>query len=328
MTSIEPPPYAGETFLNGPKVQLSDLRENDLVVIGLPWDKTKISRRGAADGPRAIRQATHLFDYYVKTLAQNSLVNIDDGQEFRYVSRIKDLGDLDLEQLATGEMIEFVRNTSRAIGRSGATPVSLGGDHLVTFPVMWGLTEGIMSAFGEQLGYLHIDLHLDLCGDIPFFGKHSSGSTIRNLYEVNAVRPGCAAVIGAEPIQMKSDIQFAREHDLTIHSITKVRSEGPGKVAVEAAEQVLKNSDWLYVSLDIDCLNRTYAPGAGNAMGISGLLPDELMDILHHIRKYPIRGFDIVEVAPCWDRSERTQNIAASAVIEVLESRLFEVSNG
>jgi agmatinase len=194
--------------------------------------------------------------------------------------------------------------------------------------VVWGFTEGVTARTGEKLGYLHIDLHLDLCGEIPEFGKYSSGSTIRNLFEVGALRSGCAAVIGAEPVQIKSDIEFAKAQGLEIHSITKVRRDGPAKVATMAAEDVLRDSDALYISLDIDCLNRTYAPGTGNAMGISGLFPSELMDILRALREFPIRGLDVVEVAPAWDPTERTQNIAASALIEVLEPRLFDTKEG
>lgn len=328
MDQIEAPVYIGETFLNGPKVDLTQLGPGDLVVVGVPWDKTKLSRKGASSGPRAIREATYLFDYYVSELGDNALVNIDDGHELTYAPAITDAGDLELDALDTTQMIESVRATYRAIGESGAMPVSLGGDHFTTFPVVWGLTDGLTASTGERIGYLHIDLHLDLCGEIAPFGKYSSGSTIRNLFEVEALRPGCAAIIGAEPVQIKSDIAFAREHNLAIHSITEVRRDGPGKVARRAAEDVLLNSDALYISLDIDCLNRTYAPGTGNAMGISGMVPDELMEILDVLRYFPTKGFDVVEVAPAWDPTERTQNIAATALIEFLEPRLFEAANG
>jgi agmatinase len=323
-----PLPYAGETFLNGDKVALSDLSAGDLVVIGVPWDKTKLSRRGAAAGPTAVREATFLFEYFVTELGDNLLVNIDDGNEMSYISKIKDAGDLELDDYDTAQMMEYVRKTYRAVGESGAVPVSLGGDHFTTFPVVWGFNDGVAAGSGERLGYLHIDLHLDLCGPIPQFGKYSSGSTIRNLFEENVLRPGCAAVIGAEPVQIKSDIDFAEAHGLAIHSITKVRRDGPAKVAAMAAEDVLRDSDALYISLDIDCLNRTYAPGTGNAMGISGLFPAELMEIMATLRDYPIRGLDCVEVAPAWDPTERTQNMAASALIELLEPRLFDVSKG
>jgi arginase family enzyme len=327
MKATAPLPYQGETFLNGPKVELSDLGQGDLVVIGVPWDKTKVSRRGAVEGPTAIREATFLFDYYVTKLAENELVNIDDGQRFTYRAGIQDAGDLDLASLDTPAMMEFVRETYRKVGASGAVPVSLGGDHFTTFPVVWGFTEGIRESSGEELGYLHIDLHLDLCGEVPIFGKYSSGSTIRNLFEEKALRGGCTAIIGAEPVQMRSDIEFATANDIAIHSITEVHRDGPTAVTRRALDSVMRRSDGLYVSLDIDCLNRTFAPGTGNAMGVSGLLPDELMEILDVVREYPIRGLDVVEVAPAWDPTERTQNIAAAALIEVLEPRLFEVAD-
>jgi arginase family enzyme len=94
-------------------------------------------------------------------------------------------------------------------------------------------------------------------------------------------------------------------------------------VVREAAERGLSGAERLYVSIDIDCLNRTYAPGTGNNVGIGGLLPDELMEAVNALRSYPVAAIDMAEVSPRWDPSGRTPSIAASALIEFLDPWLF-----
>jgi arginase family enzyme len=59
---------------------------------------------------------------------------------------------------------------------------------------------------------------------------------------------------------------------------------------------------------------------------MGGLRPDELLELVHRLRELPLGAIDMMEVAPNWDPTGRTQALAATALIEVLSPRILKVS--
>jgi len=103
-----------------------------------------------------------------------------------------------------------------------------------------------------------------------------------------------------------------------------IDEQGMEHVCRRAVDKGMERADTLYASIDIDILNRTFDPGTGQAVGISGILPVQLMEATRVLREYPVGAIDMVEVAPCWDPTGRTASMAASFLIEFLHNRLFE----
>jgi agmatinase len=314
-------PYSAETFASCRFTAMADVRSNDAVVVGVPYERTKISRPGAAEGPRAIREATATFGFVVTSMAGGMVTDLDSGRVKRYEPRMADVGDLQVRDMGVEELGQTVRGAVGALVRKGALPVILGGDHYITFPSVTGVSEALGS--GTRLGYLHFDMHLDMAGEIPYWGKDSCGAVIHRLIDEDVVGGERITVIGAESFQHQNEVDFAKRHGISIRTVRDVRRDGAATVVREAAERGLSGAERLYVSIDIDCLNRTYAPGTGNNVGIGGLLPDELMEAVNALRSYPVAAIDMAEVSPRWDPSGRTPSIAASALIEFLDPWLF-----
>jgi agmatinase len=313
------PAVTGDTFLRLPRTQPSALEPGTIAVLGLPNDVTKVSRPGAAEGPRAIREATLMFDFAVREMAEGEVVDIDAGTASSHrPGRMADVGDVELgdDAQANADAIE------RAVGEivaAGALPLSLGGDHFVTYPVVKAVSRA-----HERLAYLHIDMHLDLADEVPGFGRLASSTPLRRLVDDGALDPARVLIFGVESFHHRNEWDFAVEKGIEVISARRLRREGVAGVLREALGRIGDGADGLYVSTDIDVVARTYAPGTGNAVGVSGLLPEDLIEIAHVVRAQPLVGLDLVEVAPRWDPSGRTAGIAASYLLEILWPRLFE----
>jgi agmatinase len=314
-------PYGATTFASCPIGTIETIRAGEAVVLGVPYERTKISRPGASEGPKAIREATAMFGFAVESMAGGVIADLDSGVTSRYRPRLRDLGNLDVEDLAVEDMHAAVRGAVGRIASRGALPVILGGDHYVTFPSISGVVDA--REHEGNVGYLHFDMHLDMAGEIPYWGIHSCGAVVRRVVDAGIVDPKRITVIGAESFQHQNEVDFAREHGITINTVKDVRARGAGAVVKEAAERALSGADALYVSVDIDCLMRTYAPGTGNVVGISGLFPDELMEGIISLRSFPVVAFDMTEVAPRWDPTGRTPAIASTMLLEFLRDHLF-----
>ena len=83
--------------MRAPRVRAEDLSAGAVAVVGLPHDVTKISRPGAAEGPRAIRRATLMFEFAVREMAAGAVVDIDSGRGYTHTpGTIVDVGDVEL----------------------------------------------------------------------------------------------------------------------------------------------------------------------------------------------------------------------------------------
>ncbi len=300
---------------------MADITPGEAVVLGVPYDRTKISRPGAAEGPRSIREATAMFQFAVTEMARGEIADLDSGRVLRHRPRLRDLGDLDVNGADVPEMFDTVRAAVVGVVRAGGLPVVLGGDHYMTYPSATGVAEAL--DVKGRLAYLHFDMHLDMAGEIPYWGTESCGAPIRRLVETSVLEGSRAAVIGAESFQHQNEVAFAEKHGIQILTVRDVRSRGAAPAVAEVAEKVMEGAESMYVTIDIDCLNRTFAPGTGNAVGVGGLLPEDLIESVQVLRGFPVVAIDMAEVAPRWDPSGRTAGIAASVLIEFLEPYLY-----
>lgn len=317
-------PSQEHTFLRCPEGTLDDLQPGMTAVVGVPWDATKITRLGARDGPNAVRQATAAS---AARLHGDGLVDLDRDVRItlRRPAGIVDLGNLMLAPTDIEAMIERVSATVAAIVRRGAFPVVLGGDHFVAYPS----THGFVAAMREmnpdvRLGYVHVDQHLDLNDHAPSWGKHHSGTPARRITEIPGIDTTRMVFLGINGPQPTDNAEFVRDSDVTVIPLAQVRREGVPAVMTRVRE-VLRECDAVYVSLDIDALDRSFAPGTGNTATIGGLFPLELLEIAAGLRDLPLGAVDLAEVAPNWDPTGRTPAIGAAVLFAILEARLFAV---
>lgn len=308
-----------DTFLGAPRATAAELDAESIAVLGAPTDATKISRRGAAAGPAAIREATSMFHFAVTRMAGGRVVDLDERRAFRWADgKLADLGDVEVYDDASQTMASISAAIAE-VRSTGALSLLLGGDHFVTYPAVTGAA----GAASQPIAYLHVDMHLDLAESVPGFGPLACGTPVFRLIEDGVLDPERVAIVGVESFQHRVERDYAVEKGIEIVSARDLRREGIGATLDRLIKGRLGAEGGVYVSIDIDVLNRTAAPGTGNAVGTSGLTPQELAEIAQLVARWPLVGLDVVEVAPRWDPSGRTASIAASIAIEAIHPRLF-----
>lgn len=253
-------------------------------LIGLPTDSHSSFLRGAAAGPAAIRAAL---------ASDHSNMAAENGPELGVDIDVEDIGDLPLREDADdpgriGAAIE-------SAARDGAVPISLGGDHMVTGPIVAALAK----VYGP-INILHVDAHPDLYDDFegdplshasPFARIMEAGRARRLVqFGIRTMNAHCRAQaerFGVEVIEMRN---FA-----------------PDRVPIPAAP--------LYISIDLDGFDPAFAPGVAHHEP-GGLSSRDVLQVLHRAPG-PIVGADIVELHPARDINGMTATLAAKLVKEL-----------
>jgi guanidinopropionase len=324
VTTINPlgpsPAVQGDTFMRAPRLAIDDLRSGQVAVLGVPHEVTKISRAGTGEGPKALRDATLMFEYGINGLSGGELADLDTGVRHRYLpDTLVDLGDLELSEDVPDNM-RVIDEAVSGIIKAGATPFVLGGDHFISFPVV----RAVGRALDAPIAYVHVDMHFDLGDSSAGFGRYSCGTPVRRLIDEGPLDPKRIIIAGLDPLQPSEEVDFARRSGITCLTSATLHRQGAGQALRRALDSIwTPEIAGLYVSFDIDVFARVYAPGTGNAVGATGLSPDEGLDIARALREFPIIGLDLVEVSPRWDPSGSTAGLGVAISTELLWERLF-----
>ncbi|WP_224270804.1 formimidoylglutamase [Haloprofundus salinisoli] len=262
----------------------------DIVLVGEPYDGAVISRRGAAEGPSAIRDA----------LAAVKTHHFDVGP----VDSIADLGDVEVPAGSVPEVQDAIREAVEAVHELDALPVFLGGDNSVTVPNVAPLLEA------ASIGVLNIDAHLDVR---EVRNGPTSGTPYRQLHEAGLDGYAC---IGARHFETSTAYHdYVRENGGTVVTAEEVAADLVA--AVDRALSGLDSVDRLYCSVDIDVLDATYCGCSAPTPG--GLTPRELFQLVRLVAADErIAGFELVECAPSLDAEGRTVDAAARTIAHFL----------
>jgi len=185
-------------------------------------------------------------------------------------------------------------------------PVVVGGDHAITFPVVRGLHRF------APLNIVHFDAHLDYSHDIQD-NLYTHASPIRRCRELDYV--GHITSVGIRSARRKPYEEAQRDGSLII-STKQFRQLGPKGVA-----DLIPEAENLYITFDIDVMDPSQAPGTGTPE-TGGLFYEETREcVVELVRKSNLVGFDMVEVAPPYDSSELTVQVASRLIIDILSAR-------
>ncbi len=311
------------TFLRAPETTLDLLQARNVAVIGVPFDATKVSRRGTRDGPDAIREAS---GWHAARIGKAGIVDMERDVliSLPEPSRLVDLGNLVLFATDIHGMIESLRGAVAETVRRGAFPVALGGDHFVAYPSVLGFVEAMQEEKPAiRIGYIQVDQHLDLEDEAPGFGKYSSGTQGRRIAEMQAIGPDRMVFIGINDTAPAIHAAYARRAGITVITLDEFRRAGL-EATVQRVNDRLADCDAVYVSLDIDVLDRSVAPGTGNTATFGGMEAREMLDLAAALGELPLGAVDLVEVAPNWDPSGRTPALAAAILYKILGARVFD----
>ncbi|HXW20007.1 MAG TPA: agmatinase [Roseiarcus sp.] len=295
-------PFANAaTLLGAPyrpdAAELDDFAGLEIALIGVPMDLGVTNRAGARLGPRAVRAVERVGPY------EHVLKIAPFGER-----RIADIGDAPMRSRFSLEGChEDIERFYRRVVAAGVVPLSVGGDHSITHP--------ILKAVGAKrpVGMLHIDAHCDTGG--PFEGsKFHHGGPFRQAVLDGVLDPERVVQIG-----IRGGAEYLWEFSFA-SGMTVIHAEELAASGLEAAiakARAVIGAGPAYLSFDIDSLDPGFAPGTGTPE-VGGLLPREALAILRGAHGLDFVGGDVVEVAPQYDATANTAQCAAQMLFTML----------
>ena len=297
----------------------------DIAIIGTPVD-LGAGRRGVYLGPGAIRYAgikerLEALGYRVCDHGNVAVPQAEQleppaaGEPLRYLEALIQVN------LALAQQVE-------AAVAAGAFPLILGGDHSLAI----GSINGV--ARGRRIGVIWVDAHGDYNTPETTPSGNIHGMSVAAL--TGRGHPRLTALLGTSPVLRASDVVMVGIRDLdtaerealrhsgiqvfTMHDIDR---RGLASVMEEAIMRVGMGTAGVHVSLDMDALDPSEAPGVGTPVlgGISYREAHLAMEMVSQSGK--LLGMDLVEVNPILDSHNVTAELAVEFALSALGKRIF-----
>lgn len=259
-----------------------------IVIIGAPMDFTVSFRPGTRFGPERIRSVSYGLETY-SVYADDAL----DDKSFC------DIGDIELPFGNVKKSLDMIEEAANKILNDGKIPFFLGGEHLVTYPIVKKVAEKY-----PDLVVLHFDAHADLRD--TFFGEKLSHATVlrrvseqvknKHIFQFG-IRSG-----------VKEEFLYAQQHT----NMYPLEVKTPFLQVLDS----LKGKP-VYITLDIDAVDPAFAPGTGTPEP-GGCTSCDMLEVVASFGKLNVVGIDLVEVSPASDLSDRTALLAAKIVRETI----------
>jgi len=281
-------------------------KDTEFVIFGIPWDYlTSIELPNSAIAPEHIRSVTN---------------DIGLTTELGYhIPKLKavDVGDIEIEKTDVEKNLKTIKNFIKDmyLQNENVIPIMIGGDHFCSYPVIKII--GDLFNKKDELGVLIFDSHLDLYHEWDK-GVYSHATISHRVYDLEYINNKNLLIVGTRDIDILELEEADKENirHLDAHKLI----DGLDKYITEILA-FFKNSGikYLYISIDIDALDPSIAPGTGFAMP-GGFSYREIWKILMSIAEgFEIIGFDVVEVAPNLDlKNKVTCNLAAKLIVELM----------
>ena len=299
LSSMSTPRYADiSTFFRLPIVK--DLSKLDYCFCGVPWDGGTTNRPGARHGPREVRNASSLVRLYhpVSLKSPYDMYNV------------ADVGDCPVNPADLQDSLSKIEIFFKNISKMGTIPISIGGDHLISLPILRGLKKD------KAIGIFQFDSHSDTWDS--YFGgyKYTHGTPFRRAIEEKLVDPTKYVMLGIRgSLYDPNDLKWAQDQGITIITIDEYYEMGLEK-CIEKILKILEGSD-IYFTLDIDGIDPTFAPGTGTPE-VGGFNVRETQVIIRALKNLNFVGGDVVEVSPPFDINNMTSHVAATIAFEML----------
>ena len=299
ISSMTTPRFADvATFFRLPIIK--NLNQLDYCICGVPWDGGTTNRPGARHGPREVRNSSSLIRLY-HPVSLKSPYN-------KY--NIADIGDCPVNPADLQDSLNKIENYYSEIKKSNVIPLSIGGDHLVSLPILRALAKK------EPVALFQFDSHSDTWDS--YFGgyKYTHGTPFRRAVEENLVDPKKYVMLGIRgSLYDPDDMKWARDQGITIITIDEYYEMG-FKKSMEIVQNILGNTP-TYLTFDIDGIDPTYAPGTGTPE-VGGFNVREAQLIIRELNKINFIGADVVEVSPPFDLNNMTSLAGATIAFEIL----------
>jgi guanidinopropionase len=295
------PRFAGPpTFLRLKQLSVADAAGDvDIGVLGIPFDAATTNRPGTRLGPRQVRDQSTLM----RLINEATMISPYEHATFA------DLGDVPINPIDVADTMGRIEASLTDIVAAGMTPLSVGGDHLVSYP--------ILRVVGRErpVGMIHVDAHSDT-SDSYFGGQRlTHGTPFRRAIEDGVLDPKRTIQIGLRgTLYSRDERDWAAAQGVTMLPMQAVEAQGI-PAAIAAARRVVGDGP-VYLSYDIDSIDPAFAPGTGTPE-VGGLTSREALQLLRGLRGLDYVGADLVEVSPPLDPSGMTAHLGAAILFEL-----------
>ena len=279
VSGFDLPRFAGvPTFMRLPHVAVDapKIKDVDIGIIGVPWDSGTTNRPGPRHGPRQLRDASTMIR------AQHPVSGIRPYEKLNCA----DLGDVSINPADIEDSMERITSFYKKLTEKGIKPLTAGGDHLTSLPVLRALAEK------APLGMIHFDSHTDLFHSYFDGTMFTHGTPFRRAVEESLLDPKRVIQIGIRGTQYDSeDLDFANSAGIKVIKIDEFFDRGIQDVMAEAREIVGEKET--YVSYDIDFIDPAFAPGTGTPE-VGGPNSYEALKVVRELTGVKIVGADMV----------------------------------
>lgn len=262
-------------------------------LVGFPLDRNSSFLRGAAGGPPLIREA--LFSDSINRWTENYF-------DLSNPALLRDLGDIPYMDKPKG--FKAIERTIRDMLGQGLVPVSLGGDHSVTYPIVRALHAAV-----SEFCILHFDAHPDLYDE----------------FQNNPLSHACPF---ARIMEEKLTGTLVQVGIRTLNGHQKEQAEKFGVTVIQIKDwrpgQEFEFKIPLYISVDVDVLDPAFAPGVSHHEP-GGFSSRQLIEMIQNIRAPLIIGADVVEFNPLRDLSGITA-MACAKIVKELAGKILEIN--
>lgn len=270
-----------------------DLGGVDVAVTGIPFDQAVTHRPGTRFGPRAIREAS-------------SLQAFDPPYGWGYdpmaVLDVVDYGDMAFDYANVREVPARIEAHVGAILDAGAAPITLGGDHFITLPILRAV-----AARRGPVALIQFDAHSDTwVDDDPDRIDH--GTFLYKAIKAGIVDPAASVSIG---------IRTDNPDTLGVTILDAPSVHRDGIEATLSRVRAVVGDRPCYVTFDIDALDPAFAPGTGTPVW-GGLASWQAATLLRGLAGIDLIGGDVVEVSPPYDTTGATAIAGAHVALELI----------
>jgi agmatinase len=274
---------------------MSDDLTAEVGLLGVPFDGAVCYRKGAAFAPARLRELSSYLS-----------CSSEEGVPLRL--RVRDYGDVEVS-LDWNGFFQAVENRASDVLQH---PLALfiGGDHSVSIPLMKAFAKGV----DGPIGVLHFDAHPDL---FDRYAGHawSHACTARRALELPNLGFQHLVFVGLRSIA-NQEWEFLQANPAISHFTARDCYRQGIEAVTERVIESLRDVRALYVTLDIDGLDPSCAPGTGIPEA-GGLTTRNLLELVRRVvKKLPVRAMDVVEVSPPLDASDITSFAALKVIYE------------
>lgn len=261
-----------------------------LAIIGIRYDENSSFTKGAADAPPQIRAA-------LRSAAWNLIS--ENGTDLSFESVFFDAGDI--EPVAGSDMGMLIENSIHTLISDGLMPISLGGDHSITYPIMRAFARKY-----KELSILHFDAHPDLYDSFQG-NRNSHASPFARIMENKLARRLVQVGIRTNTAHQRDQVTKFGVESIEMRNLTP--------------NLTLEFDTPVYISFDIDALDPAFAPGVSHREP-GGLSTRQAIDLIQRL-KGRVVGADIVEFNPRMDPLHITGTVCAKLFKEIA-ARMLE----